>query len=43
LQRGQGKNGIAAVDRLAIGESATVERGWHPRHGASTAIVTRVA
>ncbi len=33
----------AAVDRLAVGQSVTVVRGFHPRHGDKTTTVTRVA
>ena len=32
-----------AVNRLAVGQSVTVLRGFHPRHGDKTTTVTRVA
>lgn len=42
-QRQQIATDLAAVGKLAVGQSVDVVRGFHPRHGAAKTTVTRVA
>lgn len=42
-QRARVETDKVNVGRLAVGESLQVVKGYHPRHGEATVLITRVA